>query len=135
VTEDYLNLMAGAVPEEEARLYTVRGQQGARKRRHKSWTVQGPFPWPQFCLVARLEGKVLVVWLLIQHRQRMSKQPWVTLPTELLLEAGVDRKAKYHALDLLESHGLIRTIRNAGCSTRIAFVPYEHDADEEDVTT
>jgi hypothetical protein len=68
----------------------------------------GPLDWLELCLVAKLGGAALEVWLLLHLRWRMHKELWVSLPNQKLAEMGVNRSGKQRALARLESEGLIR---------------------------
>ena len=74
----------------------------------------------RFHIVAKLPGKALAVWALIQHRMHLTNLEAVTLPSALLVEAGVDRNAKARALKDLERIGLIRVDRRQGRGPRVA---------------
>jgi hypothetical protein len=93
----------------------------ARRKRF----IAGPFSWSQFCTASRLPGKALSVWELAQHRKRVTGLSAVTLPNEMLEEAGINEDAKSRALKLLEQAGLIKVARSPGRSPRIALVELE----------
>jgi hypothetical protein len=100
------------VQEVETEVLVRRGSRGT--------FIRGPFPLSQVCTVGKLPGKALLVWLLVHHRTRMTRQPEVTLPNELLASAGVDSRAKARALVALERAGLVQVRREPGKSARIA---------------
>jgi hypothetical protein len=125
--------MSQALTDREVKEYQARRHLPIRQKQHRAWEIQGPFPWAQWCIVVRMPGKTLAVWQLIHHRSKISRQSWVTLPLELLVEVGLSRDAKDRALKILERHGLIRVDRRSGRSARIALVIVESDG--EDATT
>jgi hypothetical protein len=129
MTDDPLDLMAQAVTDKEAKEYAARSRLPARQKQHRGWRIQGPFPWELWCVVARLPGKSLAIWQLVHHRSKLSGQLWVTLPHELLIEAGISQDAKDRALKALELHGLIRVDRRRGHPTKIAVVLIEPDGE------
>jgi hypothetical protein len=126
-----VDLMSQALTDREVREYSARRHLPARQKQHHAWRIQGPFPWAQWCIVARLPGKALAVWQLIHHRSRISRQSSITLPHELLVEVGISRWTKNRALELLERHGLIRVDCRSGRSVRIALVAVESDGEDE----
>jgi hypothetical protein len=126
------DLMSQALSDQEVKEYAARRHLPGRRRRHRQWAVQGPFPWGQWCLASRLPGKSLAVWQLIHHRSKLYRQSWVTLPLELLVEIGMTQDAKDRALWALERHGLILVDRHPGRSARIALVTTEPDEGDEE---
>jgi hypothetical protein len=126
------DLMSQALSDREVEEYFAKRHLPERRKRHRQWAVQGPFPWRQWCLVSQLPGKSLVVWQLIHHRSKLYRQSWVTLPLELLVEIGLSRRAKDLALHSLERHGLILVDRHPGRATRIALVAAEPDEGDEE---
>ena len=92
------------------------------KRRRLARFIAGPFPWAQFCTASRLPGKSLSVWELIHHRKRVTRSTVVTLPNEMLEEAGINEDAKSRALEALEQAGLITVERSPGRSPRVSLV-------------
>jgi hypothetical protein len=91
-----------------------------KRRCSRDAFIRGPFPLPLVCIAGKLPGKALLVWLLINHRIRMSHQPEITLPNRFLASAGADPRAKARALVALEHAGLIRVRREPGKTARIA---------------
>jgi hypothetical protein len=85
--------------------------------------LRGPVDWEDTCIVARLPGKALTVWLLIHLRYRLrSGKDEVTLPSRRLIEMGVNHDAKSRALKALRDAGLIRVTGKRGQSPRITLV-------------
>jgi hypothetical protein len=82
--------------------------------------IRGPFPLSEVRVVGKLPGKALLVWLLIHHRVRMTRQPEITLPSGLLASVGVDPRAKARALIALEHAGLVRVRQSPGKTARIS---------------
>src|SRR4051794_13832387 len=98
------------------------GQGRARAPRTKlsrEWFVRGPFPGRQFEIAAKLPGKALLVWQLVQHQCRLSRKDEITLRAALLERVGVSVDVKLRALRTLERAGLITVARGKGRSPRI----------------
>ena len=98
---------------------------GRLARRKLARFVAGPFSWPQFCAASRLPGKALAVWELVHHRKRVTRRAIVTLPNDMLEEAGIGEDAKARALMLLQQAGLIEVARSPGRSPRITLIELE----------
>jgi hypothetical protein len=79
----------------------------ATKDRRRKF-LAGPLDWGEICLVTKLDGSALAVWLLIHLRKRLATDRWISLPNRLLVEMGISRFAKSRALRLLQQEGLIR---------------------------
>lgn len=92
------------------------------QRRRRQGYLRGPFPLPAFFAAARLPGKALAIWLLVHHRVRVTRKLEVTLPSKLLVSAGIDRNAKARALRELEGAGLVRVVRKIGLVPRISLI-------------
>jgi hypothetical protein len=74
----------------------------------KALRIQGPFSCRQCQLAARLPGKALLVWLLVQHVQRLRRtRGAVTLSDELAADYGVQDRAKTRAIHSLAQVGLL----------------------------
>lgn len=129
------NLMSQALTDKEVKEYSARSRLPVRQKQHREWRIQGPFPWGLWCVVAQFPGKSLAIWMLIHHRSKLSRQLWITLPHELLIEAGISQDAKDRALRLLERHGLICVDRRRGHPTRIALVQVAPGDEVEMVAT
>jgi hypothetical protein len=78
--------------------------------------------WPEICLIAKLGGAALEVWLLIHLRWPIREDGWITLPNERMAEMGVTKWAKHLAIKALEAEGLIGVKREKGRSIRVALV-------------
>ena len=89
--------------------------------------IRGPFPLSEVRVVGKLPGKALLVWLLIHHRVRMTRQPEITLPNGLLASVGVDPRAKARALMALERAGLVRVRQKPGKTARISLTKTPSD--------
>jgi hypothetical protein len=63
---------------------------------------------PSVRLAARLPGKALAVWLLVQHVQRLNRtRGAVTLPDALVANYGISDEAKVRAIHALSQVGLL----------------------------
>jgi hypothetical protein len=91
-----------------------------RKRQRRQF-LHGPLDWGDVCQVAsvRSEGRAaLAVWLLIQHRRKLTGARVISLPSRDLELLRVSPPAKSRALKALEFLGLIRVLRDRGCTSR-----------------
>jgi hypothetical protein len=116
------NLKADALPPDTMNKPDVRTRPRGAAPKLKGRFLGGSFPWPLFCIAARLPGKALVVWQLVHRQRYMTRKPEVALPSETLTACGVTRQSLYRALDTLERVGLIVTNRTDGRSIRVALV-------------
>lgn len=82
--------------------------------------IKGPIPWPWVRQAAALPGKTLAVAMAIWHIAGMAKSRKDIRVTEKLgAQLGVDRKARYRALERLEAAGLIVVHRRPGACPRV----------------
>jgi hypothetical protein len=115
------DLLAESLSESEAKqLRSEARRHHQQQRRRSKKFLRGPFEWEQFCIAAKLPGQALIVWLLIQHQACLRRKPLVTLPIDILAQAGVSRWSAGRALKVLEEAKLICAMRAPGCSPRIA---------------
>lgn len=110
---DRFRLPAGAlqVPKEDNDAhFPVRRKQGPGKS--PSEFLKGPIPLAWLTAAAKINGKApLAVALALRFEAGRRKSREVTLTTAILERFDVNRKAKYRALNSLESAGLIRVRR------------------------
>ena len=92
---------------------------GLRPRQLRERFVKGPLLFRELSLVARMPGKALALWLLILHRSDLSRGKWVTLPSQLLAEFGIHKRAKAVALRHLDAAGLIKVQRPDGYMIKV----------------
>ncbi len=74
----------------------------------------GPIPWGWWSAAAQLPGKSLHVASVIWLFALMKKSVTVQLPSSVLKELGVSRKATYRVLKALEGAGLVTCDRGPG---------------------
>ena len=73
-------------------------------------------------VAASLSSKALIVMLLVQHRSRVAKCDWITLPQHMLDAWGVSSSTKSRAIAALSDVGLIETDQSVGCTARLRLV-------------
>jgi hypothetical protein len=86
---------------------------GLQRRPLKGFFIGGPILLSDLIPVAKMPGKTLALWLLIEYRATYSKQEWVTLPSYALKEWGISKDAKVDALKRLEQAGRVAIDRSA----------------------
>ena len=69
--------------------------------------LRGPIPWGDLSKAAAVGGKALALFVVIHHQCALRRSRTVKLPSSLLAELCIGRKAAANALDRLESVGLI----------------------------
>jgi hypothetical protein len=101
-----IDLLAESLSQSEAEQLQSAAQQDRhqQQRQRSRLFLRGPFDWDQFCVAARLPGQALIVWLLVQHQVRLRQKSPITLPGEVLMQAGVSRWSKDRALQVLAKH-------------------------------
>jgi hypothetical protein len=91
---------------------------GQRKRGHR----HVGFPWAFLVDASRLtkgHHTALIVALYIYRRTKVCNSLTVTLPSNELVEIGIDRRRKHEALAKLKAVGLIRLEKVAGRSIKV----------------
>lgn len=106
-------------PTEVDRLRVARGsiRRGhARPPRHKSGDrfLKGPIPLSWLEAAARLPGKSLHAGVAIWYAAGLTRSASVPLSNVAGVSFGLDRNAKYRALDWLEGAGLVTVERKLG---------------------
>jgi hypothetical protein len=89
-----------------------------RPRRGRPF-LHGPLDWGDACQVFTVSREAAAVWFLIHRRRKLTEERAITLPTSELGQLRVDHTAKWRALKALESLGLIRVMRDRGCTVRV----------------
>jgi hypothetical protein len=95
---------------------------GLRKPPLREPFLRGPLLLRELTPVARMPGKALALWLLIQYRTAVSRERSVTLPSRALSEWGIRKDAKVDALRRLEQAGLIVVERPRGFMLKVKLV-------------
>jgi hypothetical protein len=93
----------------------------ARRAEHY---LRGPIRMTDIQEATKLGGSCLAVLLVIHHRQVVTKREAVTLPSGLLSKFGIDKSAKWRALQRLELAQLIRVKRIPGKTAVIELTPW-----------
>lgn len=90
----------------------------AKVPRHKPGEkfLKGPVPLDWLARAGQLPGKSLHVGIALWFLAGIRRTSSVALPNGILKLFGVDRHAKYRALNWLEQDGLIEQKRHDGCS-------------------
>ena len=96
--------------------------------RHKQGQkfLRGPVPLGWLANAAQLPGKALHVSIVIWFLAGLTKAPAVSLPNKTLRLFGVNRNAKYRALESLEKANLTAVERHAGRSPLVTLLDAEN---------
>ncbi len=84
--------------------------------RQSGISLTGPIPQSWIRIAAHLPGKSLHLGLVIWCAASMNRNRSVSISNVDALGFGLERNAKYRALDWLEQAGLIAVQRKLGCS-------------------
>jgi hypothetical protein len=101
--------------------------QAKKKSRH---FVKGPIPIPWLAKAAKMPGKTLAVSLLLWFQGGMTGYERIRLAPTHLKRFGIDRKAVYRALRMLESERLIEATRAPGKRPIIKIVREQLEPEE-----
>ncbi len=103
---------------------TTRRTGSKRLPRHKAGQkfLKGPIPLDWLSTAANLPGKSLHVAIAIWFTASLKKSPTVSLSNLASLPFGLDRNAKYRALQWLEAAGLIAVDRKLGRSPMVTLL-------------
>ena len=109
------------VPLDPARLrYHRKGKPGLshpkKPPRHRGGEkfLKGPVPLPWLARAARLPGRSLDLGVALWFLAGLKRTRMVSLSNSVLAQFGVDRYAKYRALNWLERDGLVVVERHPG---------------------
>jgi DNA-binding transcriptional ArsR family regulator len=104
-----------------------------RLPRHKAGEkfLKGPIPLDWLSAAARLPGKSLHVAIAIWFTASLNKSATVPLSNIAGLPFGLDRNAKYRALQWLEEAGLILVERKLGRSPVVTLLEFRSEHAEE----
>jgi hypothetical protein len=94
----------------------------APRRQSGEKFLKGPVPLNWLGRAAQLPGKSLHVGAAFWFLKGLCRTDTVTLSNGILAAFGVDRHAKYRALNCLEQAGLIRCERHTGRSPRVTIL-------------
>ena len=92
--------------------------------------LRGPIPLSWLSVAAQLPGKSLHVAIAIWLMASLAKSAIVPLSNAAALPFGLDRNAKYRALEWLEEAGLISVERKAGRSPVVTVLEVEAPNDD-----
>ncbi len=92
--------------------------------------LKGPIPLDWLSTAARLPGKSLHVAIALWFTASLAKSATVPLSNLAGLPFGLDRNAKYRALDWLEKAGLICVERNLGRSPVVTVLELKARSDD-----
>lgn len=110
-----LKLGRQALVPKRTRSKTPAGQPGEK-------FLKGPVPLNWLGRAAQLPGKSLHVGAALWFLKGLCRSNTITLSNGVLAVFGVDRHAKYRALNCLEQAGLIRCERHTGRSARVTIL-------------
>ena len=101
-------------------------RQLARPRKGEHFLI-GPVPLPWLETAARLPGKSLHAGVALWYVAGLMRSPSVSLSNIAGGKFGLDRNAKYRALEWLERAGLIRVERKLGRAPVVTILVRERD--------
>ena len=112
MTEAFLNLDRLRMPDQQMAKHTTanpkRIRSSSKARKVRGEFLKGPIPLDWLGRAAKLPGKApLATALAIMFEVGRRRTPAITLTTAILQRFGVNRKAKYRALEHLQDAGLI----------------------------
>lgn len=115
-TDFFANLDRLRLPLNQTQMRSVATNNGlqssSKPMRIKGEFLKGPIPLAWLTVASKLNGKApLAVALAIWFEAGRSRCKEVTLATAILNRFGVNRKAKYRALEALDKAGLISVNR------------------------
>lgn len=94
-----------------------------KTRREQSQFLKGPVPTAWLAQAAKLPGKALAVGIVIWFRSGLlQREDNIDVTDTQCRRFGVDRKARYRALQSLEHGGLIAVSRQRGRCPRVRIV-------------
>ncbi len=96
----------------------------ARPRRGEGF-LKGPVPLGWLEAAARLPGKSLHAGVALWYAAGLSRSAVIPLSNLAGLRFGMDRNAKYRALEWLEEAGLIKIERKLGRAPVVTILPLE----------
>ena len=104
---DLVRLHAGAVNQSKQSIGPVRPKKG-------EYFLKGPVPLPWLTAAARLPGKSLHTGVALWYASGVVRSRRIALSNVAGGRFGLDRNAKYRALEWLERAGLITVERQLG---------------------
>lgn len=115
-TDFFANLDRLRLPLDQTQMRSVATKKGLqasfKPMRIKGEFLKGPIPLAWLTVASKLSGKApLAVALAIWFEAGRGRCKEVTLTTAILNRFGINRKAKYRALEALEKAGLISVKR------------------------
>jgi hypothetical protein len=110
----------------EARVVEVETETSRRVKAQRANRFLVIRDWDDLAIAAKLGGKALALFLLIHHRQTLTKKKRVTLSSSMLAELGVGPDAKLRGLQQLAKAGLIRVHRANGRPLAVETVTRRH---------
>ena len=87
--------------------------------------LKGPMPLPWLEIAARLPGKSLHAGVALWYAAGLTRSASVPMSNIAGLRFGLDRNAKYRALNWLEGAGLIRVERKLGRAPVVTILPLD----------
>jgi hypothetical protein len=89
-----------------------------RRRAKKEAFLAGPLKWGLLDKAAALPGRALHLWLILNHKARLSGNKEVAVCLSRIGH-GLDRQMARRALRRLEKAGLVAIDRKPGCSLKV----------------
>lgn len=93
--------------------------------------VKGPIPLPWLEIAARLPGKSIHAGIALWYVAGLTRSRLVPLSNIAGLRFGIDRNAKYRALQWLESAGLVAVERKLGRAPLVTILDAEDGHDRK----
>ena len=93
--------------------------------------VKGPIPLPWLEIAARLPGKSIHAGIALWYVAGLTRSRSVPLSNIAGLRFGIDRNAKYRALQWLESAGLVAVERKLGRAPLVTILDAEDGHDRK----
>ena len=84
--------------------------------------LKGPVSLDWLAQAGQLPGKSIHVGIVLRFLEGIRKDRTVALPNSVLSLFGVDRHAKYRALNYLEQAGLVKCDRHTGRCPRVTIL-------------
>jgi hypothetical protein len=103
---------------------TASGSEHARPRAIGGKYFLGPLPLDWLTSAARLPGKSLHVGVALWYSAELSRSSVVLLSNIHVSRFGLDRNAKYRALQCLEEAGLVQVERKLGRSPQVTILGF-----------
>ena len=103
--------------------HAIRSENSFYKKRVRGEFLKGPIPLSWLTLAAEMPATTLAVAIALMFEVGRRRSQQIILTTAILTRFGVNRKAKYRALDRLEKSKLISVIRRPRKNPLVTVLP------------